>query len=116
VEAETLQPLISRKVTPGSTVCSDTWKAYTGIAARGYVHRLVNHGKGQYTDDKGNYINGLEGFWGYLKGKLALKGGIRREKLPLYLGEYIWRYNHRNENEMEKIRRIISLLEREVGG
>lgn len=27
-------PLISRKVSTGSTVCSDTWKAYTGIAAR----------------------------------------------------------------------------------
>ena len=27
----------------GSVVCSDTWKVYTGIAARGYVHRLVNH-------------------------------------------------------------------------
>jgi hypothetical protein len=116
VEADTLQPLISRKVTPGSTVCSDTWKAYTGIAARGYVHRLVNHGERQYTDGKGNHINGLEGFWGYLKRKLASKGGIRREKLPLYLGEYIWRYNHRTNSEKEKIRRIISLLEREVSG
>ncbi len=102
VEADTLQPLISRKVTPGSTVCSDTWKAYTGIAARGYVHRLVNHGERQYTNGKGNHINGLEGFWGYLKRKLASKGGIRREKLPLYLGEYIWRYNHRNETEKER--------------
>jgi len=114
VEADTLQPLISQKVSTGSIICSDTWKAYTGIAARGYVHRLVNHGEHQYTDGKGNHINGLEGFWGYLKRKLASKGGIRREKLPLYLGEYVWRYNHRNENEMIKIKRIIKLLEREV--
>ena len=67
VGAETLQPLISRKVSTGSVVCSDTWKAYTGIALRGYVHRLVNHGEKQYSDGKGNHINGLEGFWGYLK-------------------------------------------------
>jgi transposase len=91
VEADTLQPLISKKVSTGSIVCSDTWKAYTGIAARGYVHRLVNHGERQYSDGKGNHINGMEGFWGYLKRKLASKGGIRREKLPLYLGEYVWR-------------------------
>ncbi|MFA5253763.1 MAG: IS1595 family transposase, partial [Methanoregula sp.] len=38
VSAETLQPLISKKVSTGSTICSDTWKAYTGIASRGYVH------------------------------------------------------------------------------
>ncbi len=114
VGAETLQPLISRKVTTGSVVCSDTWKAYTGIASRGYVHRLVNHGEKQYSDGKGNHINGLEGFWGYLKRKLVSKGGIRREKLPLYLGEYVWRYNHRNENDNVKVKRIIKLLEREV--
>jgi len=50
VEVGTLQPLISTKVSTGSTVCSDTWKAYTGIAARGYVHRPVNHGERQYSD------------------------------------------------------------------
>jgi len=52
VEADTLQPLISKKVSTGSIVCSDTWKAYTGIAARGYVHRLVNHGERQYSGRK----------------------------------------------------------------
>jgi transposase-like protein len=73
VEDGTLQPLISKKVLSGSIICSDTWKAYTGIAARGYVHLLVNHGERQYTDGKGNHINGLEGFWGYLKRKLVSK-------------------------------------------
>jgi len=111
VEADTLQPLISRKVSTGSTVCSDTWKAYTGIAARGYVHRLVNHGEKQYSDGKGNHINGLEGFWGFLKRKLASKGGITKQKLPLYLAEYVWRYNHRNDSDRIKMRRILILLE-----
>jgi transposase len=111
VEADTLQPLISRKVSAGSIVCSDTWKAYTGIAARGYVHRLVNHGEKQYSDGKGNHINGLEGFWGYLKRKLASKGGITKRRLPLYLAEYIWRYNHRTESDRIKMRRILLLLE-----
>ncbi|MDD1700069.1 MAG: IS1595 family transposase [Methanoregula sp.] len=114
VEAGTLQPLISKKVSIGSIICSDTWKAYTGIAARGYVHRLVNHGEKQYSDGKGNHINGLEGFWGFLKRKLVSKGGIRKERLPLYLGEYVWRYNHRNESDKDKIKRIIKLLEQEV--
>jgi len=96
VEAETLIPLIKQRVKRGSTVCSDTWKSYAGIAAKGYVHRLVEHGKGEYTNGKGNHINGLEGFGGYLKRRLAAKGGIRKERIPLYLAEYLWRYNHRS--------------------
>jgi transposase-like protein len=59
VEAKTLMPLIKQRVKLGSIVYSDTWKSYTGIAAKGYVHRLVEHGKGEYSDGKGNHINGL---------------------------------------------------------
>jgi transposase len=110
VEAETLIPLIKQQVRRGSTVCSDTWKSYTGIAAKGYVHRMVEHGKGEYTNGKGNHINGLEGFWGYLKRRLAAKGGIRKERLPLYLAEYVWRYNHRPMTAVEKTEKMLSLL------
>lgn len=110
VEAKTLQPLIKKQVRKGSTICSDTWKGYTGLATKGYVHRLVEHSKGEYSDKKGTHINGLEGFWGYLKRKLAAKGGIRRERLALYLGEYVWRYNHRSLSVNEKVIRLIKLL------
>ena len=110
VEAKTLIPLIRRRVQKGSTVCSDAWKSYTGIAAKGYVHRLVEHGKGEYSDKHGNHINGLEGFWGYLKRKLAAKGGIRKERLPLYLAEYVWRYNHRSLSLKHQIDELLNLL------
>jgi len=111
VEARTLLPLITRQVETGSTVCSDTWKSYTGVAAKGYVHRLVKHQAGEYSDRWGNHVNGLEGFWGYLKRRLAAKGGVRRERLPLYMAEYVWRYNHRGESiEKQKII-LLELLE-----
>ena len=89
VSADTLQPLISKKVTTGSTICSDTWKAYTGIASRGYVHRLVNHGEHQYSDRKGNHSNGLEGFRDYLKCKLHLKAGYVREDCSFSRGIHL---------------------------
>ncbi len=110
IEAKTLMPLISKRVKRGSVICSDTWKSYTGIAARGYVHRLVDHGKGEYTDKQGNHINGLEGFWGYLKRKLASKGGIRKERMPLYLSEYVWRYNHRKFTINQQTDKLLNLL------
>jgi len=110
-EAIDLQPLIEKQVRKGSTICSDTWRGYTGIASRGYVHRLVKHSEYEYADKRGNHINGLEGFWGYLKRKLVARGGIRRKRLPVYVGEYVWRYNHRNlslkEQENLLFKRII---------
>ena len=110
IEAKDLQPLIEKQVRKGSTVCSDTWRGYTGLAAKGYVHRFVNHGKNEYSDKKGNHINGLEGFWGYLKRKLSAKGGIRRKRLSIYLGEYVWRYNHRNLSLKERENLLFKLI------
>lgn len=107
----TLLPLIRKQVSEGSTVCSDTWKGYTGIATEGYVHRLVKHSEGEFSDGKGTHINGLEGFWGYLKRKLAAKGGIRRERLGLYLAEYVWRFNHRTLSHKLKTERLLKLLQ-----
>jgi transposase len=95
LQVKTVHPLLRGQVEPGSVVCSDSFHLYTGRAAAGYVHRLVDHTIGEFTDHAGNHINGLEGFWGYLKRRLAAKGGIRRERLPLYGAEYVWRYNHR---------------------
>jgi transposase len=110
VEAKDLQPRIEKQVKKGAIVCSDTWRGYTGIATKGYVHRLVNHGKHEYSDGKGNHINGLEGFWGYLKRKLAARGGIRKSRLHLYLGEYVWRYNHKSLNLKEQENILYKLI------
>ncbi|MCJ7522555.1 MAG: IS1595 family transposase [Dehalococcoidia bacterium] len=111
VEANTLIPLLRKQVAKGSIVCSDTFRSYTGVAARGYVHRFVKHDQQEYVDAQGNHINGLEGFWGYPTRKLVAKGGIRRERLPLYLAEYVWRHNHRNMEIKDQIKLILSMLQ-----
>ena len=113
VDAKQLQSRIVKQVKKGSVICSDTWRGYTGIAAKGYVHRLVTHSKNSYVNN-GNHINGLEGFWGYLKRKLAAKGGIRAERLHLYLAEYVWRYNHRHMNLKEQQSYLLKLLKKYI--
>ena len=110
--AQTLFPLIRRQVRLGSIVCSDTLPTYTGIAAKGYVHRLVQHDQGEFRSRHGAHINGLEGFWGYLKRRLAAKGGIRPSRLPLYVAEYVWRYNHRRLSVDEQVHRLMNLLQK----
>ncbi len=64
-----------------------------------------------FSDRQGSHVNGLEGFWGYLKRRLAAKGGVRRERLPLYLAEYVWRYNHRRLSGPEQVKTLFKLLQ-----
>lgn len=108
-EAEDLIPIIEKKVKKGTRICSDTWRAYTGLATRGYVHRTVEHKQKEYVRGK-NHINGLEGFFGYLKRQLASRGGIRRERLTLYLAEYVWRYNNRKLAIEKQIKKLLNLV------
>ena len=84
------------------------WYCRKGLCAS------ANHGGNIYSDKKGNHINGLEGFWGYLKRKLAAKGGVRQARLHLYLGEYVWRYNHRTMNSKEREKLLVSLLDQTI--
>ena len=74
------------------------------------VNRFGEHNKDEFSYERASYINGLEGFWGYLKRKLASKGGVRREYLCLFLGEYVWRYNYRKLSLEEQRKRILKLL------
>ena len=108
-EAKDLIPIIEKRISKGSKICSDTWRAYTGLATRGYVHRTVEHGEFEYTRGT-NHINGLEGFFGYLKRQLASRGGIRKVRLPYYLAEYVWRYNHRDLAIEKQIQRLLNLV------
>ena len=40
----------------------------------------------------------------------AAKGGVRRERLPLYVAEYVWRYNHRRFSVDGQVKRLLNLL------
>ena len=82
------------------------------MATKGYVHRTVEHGEKEYVRGR-NHINGLEGFFGYLKRQLSSRGGIRRERLNLYLAEYVWRYNNRDlmiENQIIKLLNLVAKI------
>ncbi|HPL01766.1 MAG TPA: transposase [bacterium] len=48
-KAEDLIPIITKKVSLGSKICSDTYRSYTGLAAKGDVHRTIEHRKKEYN-------------------------------------------------------------------
>jgi transposase-like protein len=99
IESKNLKSLF-KKISP----IPDSLRRYTGLVFKGSLHRLSPKNEKEYP------INALERFWGYLKRKLATKGGIRREKLPLYLGEYSWRYNHRKLTLKEQEKYLLNLV------
>ena len=61
--ARTLLPIIQRVVAPGTTIWSDEWCAYAGLAGLGYVHQMVNHSQ-NFTDPvSGVCTNHVEAYW-----------------------------------------------------
>lgn len=93
-----LKPLFKKNLVP------ENLQKYSGLVFKGSLYRLSQ------TNEKVHRINALEGFWGYLKRKLSAKGGIRKEKLPFYLGEYSWRYNYRKLILKEQEKFLLSLV------
>ncbi|HUT99320.1 MAG TPA: hypothetical protein VM054_09625 [bacterium] len=52
----------------------------------------------------------LSNFWSYLRENLVGRGGIRYTRLPLYLAEYAWKFNHRKLSRDRKLNRLLNLL------
>lgn len=97
VSARTLKNIIKAHISKGSTVYSDSWKSYDGLVFNGYKHHRINHAK-TLVAGKNTHINGIENFWSYIKNKLVKFYGISPKYFYLYLKEYEFRFNHKDEN------------------
>jgi hypothetical protein len=77
---------------------------YDAVVWKGRFYRLrpAAHGAG---------IGELESFWSYLRQRLRAKGGIRRERLGLYLAEYSWRYNRRTVPLNDQVGELLGMLQ-----
>lgn len=110
----TLIPLIAAVVTKGSTLYTDGWWAYRDLPKAGYVHDFVDHEQDEYV--RGDvHTQTIEGLWGFMKRRMKAIGGIRPSRLPLYVGEQLWRYNFRHLTHDEQVERLLSFLTR-IGG
>lgn len=94
--AETLVTQTLRTVKRGSLVYTDKWSAYDTLTFCGYRHLKVDHAL-RFARGK-VHINGLEGFWSYAKAKFIKHHGVSPERFPLYLYEWQYRYNHRQDD------------------
>ena len=76
----TLHGIIRGRVDLRSVVNSDGWGGYDGLVVLGYGHFHVDRSSDEFT--KGAvHINGIEGFWGLAKVRLAKFKGLPRHTL-----------------------------------
>ncbi len=109
VEWPQIQLFLRERADPGATLFTDTYTAYKPAARNGYDHLTVDHVSGEYVRGKVT-VNHIESFWGYLKRHFKVTGGLRRSRLKLYLGEWVWLYNFRSWSRETKVKRLLYRL------
>jgi len=93
-----LMPIIEQLASKDSSIYTDGFKSYDGLANYGYKqHFRIKHSDNKFANGR-NHINGIENFWGLAKVRLAKFRGIHKNKFYLHLKECEFRYNFRNKN------------------
>ena len=98
--SKTLHGVAKEYILPASTVYTDEWRGYNGLAkVNGYDHRRINHATGVYV--MGDiHTNSIEGFWSLVKrGIGGVYHSVSKKYLQTYLDEYSFRYNRRNSGQ-----------------
>lgn len=109
LDIQTIVKILCHRVPRGGTLYTDGFKMYRRLTKDGYSHKYVNHAGGEYVRNDA-HTNTIEGFWGILKRKLSCIGGMRRQYLPLFVAEIVWKYNQRNTSLQKQELRLYELL------
>ena len=81
-------------------VATDESALYAGLRRKGMKHEAVHHGAGEYVRGV-VHTQTLDGFWSLLKrGLLGTFHNVSAKYLPLYVAEFEFRYNNRNNPDI----------------
>ena len=81
---------------PASVVFTDEARFYEGLGTMGFDHGRVHHAANIYVSGNA-HTNTIEGFWSLTKnGIRGVSHNVSAKYLPLYLNEFSWRFNNRN--------------------
>ena len=88
---------LKNNVARGSQLMTDEWNAYKKTPKFGYYHKGIKHGKKHYVAGD-IHTNTIEGFWSQLKRSInGTYHSVSLKYLQLYVDEFAYRYNHRND-------------------
>jgi transposase len=105
VRQTTIQPIIEATVIEGARIHTDEYDIYARLAAWGYEHRTICHGRGEYARDEDGdgfcavHVNTLEGIWCLLRSWLRPHRGVSQEKLPFFLAFFQFVHNARRRGK-----------------
>ena len=95
----TLLPIIKTFIEKGTTIISDCSKAHCNLEKHGYKHLMVNHSK-EFVNSDRYHTNKIKGHWRQAKAKFP-PFGIHKYTFSSYLAEFLWRYEHKDEDLFE---------------
>lgn len=94
-----LYPHIGKTVKTGSKVFTDEHQTYMNMPRARFEHQAINHRHSQVFVSGDVHTQTIDGFWSLLKN--GIKGvyhAVSPKHLQGYLNEYVWRYNHRDDD------------------
>ena len=100
---ETLLPLIRTHVPNGTTIHTDSARVYHCLNDIGYDHSMCNHSQGEYVAPDGTHTNTIENLWSVLKAKFKQMRGTKQQHLPLYIDEFMYRWNRKFDGDIYDI-------------
>ncbi len=92
-DGKTLQGTIKKHVEPGSVICTDEHRGYSGLGGKDYHHRTVKHSAKEYVNGMA-HTNGIESVWALLKrGYTGTFHHFSLKHLQRYVDEFTFRLN-----------------------
>ena len=100
VRGETLTSFVREAVSHKvSLLCTDQFVGYNRLD-REFPHATIDHAKGEYVVGA-VHTNTIEGFWSLIKrGMVGTFHKVSRKYLPLYVAEFQFRYNNRENADI----------------
>jgi transposase-like protein len=81
-------------------ISTDEHSGYRLLKPSGLPHEAVRHGQGEYVRGL-VHTNNIESFWSVFKrGIMGSFHHVSKKYLPLYLNEFSWRFNNRENKNM----------------
>ena len=104
VNAQSLADFIREHAHRGAEVHTDELSSYLWLDSAEFAHKSVNHTQ-TYVAPGNVHTNGVENVWSLFKrGIMGIFHKVSAKYLPLYLDEFAFRFNNRDEfNLMDKV-------------
>lgn len=102
VAAKTLKPIMREQIHKDTSIMTDEMGSYMGLDREFASHDVVRHSAREYVRGQ-IYTNTVENYFSILKrGLVGVYQHVGANHLRKYIGEFDFRYNHRNLTDIER--------------